>query len=234
VVGVEGIAAFDGLSSGEKDQIGATKTFFLHQSVGENIVDGAASLGFDFEWVDSGSDYDGTILGERVTDAQNKDPLGKLGDYDRFMIANEIGAQAQLAGLKFCYSDLSEETDMNAVRAKYAETISKIESAYPSIRLYMITPPIHQDQEDWLLEEENKIRLDFGQWLVDTYSANHIIYDLAAVESTREDGTTCTYGSVKVLCSEYWDGSSGSHLNATGQVRAAKAFLFALHKSRTL
>jgi hypothetical protein len=86
-----------------------------------------------------------------------------------------------------------------------------------------VTPPLTTDEA-----RLDEVRWRFGRALVGRYRATGLVLDLAEVISTRPDGTVCSTRGAPRLCDEY--AADSGHLNAEGAARAAKAFVFALHR----
>ena len=245
VIGLDGIDAFDNLSSADKDALRAAKVFFEHMSVGDNLmlgynnwdsgVAGASLLGFDFDTVYDGSDYDsGTTLGEKAF-GYNGDPMDKIDGYSESMLSLNIGAKVDVAGFKFCYNDIDTSTTSNAddVIAAYGTMYTQVESQTSNVAFFHITTPL-QPENSYQAVENNTLRVKFGDFLKSTYAGGrHVVFDLQEVESTRSDGSQCSQGGVPVLCSE-WAGDDDGHLSHDGSTRAAKAFLYTLHVARGL
>jgi hypothetical protein len=220
VVGPEAVAAFDALPQAEMDKIKGAKVFFGHQSVGQNTLDGAAALGFKFDAVKGKDDYGGPKLGHAALD-KNRAPLEKIQNFDKTMGA--IGG-ADVAGMKLCWVDFDKGSDVAAVQASYVTTINKVADANPKTHLFHVTPPLTTDEP-----KLNKTRVAYGEWMRNTYADKAVVFDLGAVISTKADGSACEAGGARKLCDE-WSSDEG-HLNAEGQKRAAKAFLYAIYRS---
>ena len=241
VVGAEGVQAFDQLSTSDQDALKQTKVFFLHMSVGGNLlsgydhydppwVAGTNSLGYVFDYVDSPSSYtSGQMLGEQVF-GQNGDPIAKIEMFQDWVGNQGVGGVVKVAGLKFCYSDLiygsGDGQDLNAVQQSYASMMSSLKGTYPAVSFFHVTPPL-QPANEWQSVENNNHRKAFGDWLKSTYGSD-VIFDLEAVESTAADGSSCTESGALVLCDD-WKGDNDGHLSDAGSTQAAKAFLYALH-----
>lgn len=222
VVGVEAIAAWDALPATEKDRVKKAKVFFGHQSVGWNTLEGVAALGFTVDEVSTANDYSTPRIGHAYLDS-NGEPLRKMQGYADAL--DRLGSAVNVAAMKLCWIDFDQNTNLGNLESTYQSTIAKVTKAHPNVHLVHVTTPLKTDEP-----ANNAQRLRYGDWLKSTFKSQAIVLDLAAVESTRPDGTAiCTNGGSRALCSEY--AADEGHLNDTGRARAAKAFLFAVYRS---
>ncbi len=230
------------MNDADQSALRQTKVFFQHMSVGENLIAGynhwdppwtagTNGLGFVFQSVDSGTDYDGATLGENAF-GYNGNPLSKLEDFEKKILSDGIGATVDILGFKYCYNDITLDTTTNAddVIASYQSTFSTIEGQVSNATFFHVTTPL-QPPNEWQTVENNTLRVKFGEFLKNTYAGGrHVVFDLQKVESTTSSGDSCTQGGVAVLCEE-WAADSDGHLNDAGATRAAKAFLATLFKA---
>jgi hypothetical protein len=245
VIGVDGIAAFDSLSTANKDALKIAKVFFHHMSVGENLmmgfnhwsppwVAGTNSLGFVFQSVSGASDFDSKTLGNKAF-GFNGNPHQKITDFQNHVLGMGIGAKVDVAGFKYCYNDLTVDITSNGddVISAYQAAFGQIEGQTTGVAFFHVTTPL-QPANQWQTVENNGLREKFATFLRSTYAGGrHVVFDLQAIESTKANGDSCKQGAVPVLCGE-WAGDNDGHLNDAGSTRAAKAFLFALHVARGL
>lgn len=223
VVGPDGVAAFDTMPAEAKKALRGARVFFGHQSVGGNIIEGASALGYSFSSVSASSDFAMPKLGEAPV-AENHDPHRKISSFSELLLGAKIGLRADVAGFKLCYVDFGDVGKLAGLREKYVATMVAIKKEYPALRLFHVTPPLTTKSA-----AENRARLGFGTWLKSTYAAKDVVFDLAAVESTKEGGFACDEDGIAALCPEY--ASDEGHLGKQGAQRAAKAFLYALARS---
>jgi hypothetical protein len=221
ILGPEAVAAWDALPSTEKNKVRAAKVFFGHQSVGANTLEGVEALGFTVQEIASASDYATPKIGHAYLES-NTEPLRKLQSFERFL--GRIGGSVQVAAMKLCWIDFEASTNLGTIETRYETTIAALKSSSPTVTFLHITPPIKTDEP-----AVNAKRLQFGDWLKSTYKNEAIVLDLAVIQSTRVNGSVCASGATRVMCSEY--ASDEGHLNAQGQARAAKGFLYAVYKS---
>jgi hypothetical protein len=218
VVGPSGVGAFDTLKPADLQRLKNARVVFGHQSVGNNLIEAAAALGFPFKHVTSDADLATVALGEAPV-ADNHDPHRKVRSFAELMTDKKLGDRVDLAGFKFCYVDFENNLKVAGLREAYSSRIDALRAAYPKVRFFHVTPPLTTGSS-----QINKTRLEFGDWLKVTYASRDVVLDLAAIESEKQDGTACMSGGVRALCPEY--ASDQGHLKADGATRAAKALLY--------
>lgn len=222
VVANEGVAAFDRLSP---EQLGALKqrrVLWGHQSVGENLISGARSLGFEFRPVRSGQDYSEARWGESSVE-ENGDPERKIRSFVTLLTTDGIGPRVEAASFKLCWVDFSDATDVDELLDDYDAAMQGLSRRYPGVRLLHVTPPLTTDEA-----ELNGRRWRFGRELIRRHRDSGLVFDLAAVISTDGEGQQCKSGNQRRLCPS-WASDSG-HLDEEGSRRAAKAFLYAFYR----
>jgi hypothetical protein len=223
IVGPEGVAAFDALAPAELARLHRARVFFGHQSVGANLIGGARSLGFSFTPVSGVGQYASPVLGEAYV-GENGAPLRKVSAFVDLVGGKKIGSKLDAAGFKFCYVDMRAAADLEPIESAYAAAIDDVRRQFPELRVFHVTTPLTTNEV-----AENRARLAFGEWLKRRYASSAVVFDLAAVESTRPDGLRCEVTGIPVLCDEYKEDSG--HLGAKGSARAAGAFLYAIARA---
>ena len=202
------------------------KTFFGHQSVGSNILQGvydlmAADSRLTLTMVSSANpaSVTGPAFIESVI-GQNGDPASKNAAFAA-IINNGFGAQGGIAMYKYCWVDISDSTNVKRMFADYRGVVDALKAKYTALKIVHITAP--------LAAEASVNRNTYNKLLRQTYPANSI-FDLAEVESTHANGSrsyTVIGGEpIYTLASEYTD--DGGHLNAAGRQAAAKKLLITL------
>lgn len=218
--------------------------YFGHQSVGYNIVDGVADILASH-----------SIEGYRIIDiSENNDissgngffhsQIGVNGDTESKIagfknIIEESKAHIDIAFFKFCYVDIDNSTDVNALFNSYKSTMDYLIETYPSILFLHITAPLRVVQSGpkaWIKNilkkplggaADNVKRNQFNQLLKDEYTGSGHVFDLAEIESTLPDGQVnqFDYQGIKYrsLAAEY--SNDGKHLNATGRKLIARNLL---------
>jgi hypothetical protein len=220
-------------------RVASRKVFFGHQSVGANILEGVAELGQGQLSLAEGRDQAlftrpalvHTLIGK------NEAPREKIADFEQALEA--VGGAPDIALYKFCYIDFTASTDAEALFAEYLASHQRLKAKYPALTLVHVTVPLTTVQSGlkaWLKQKvqkqapwgwrENEVRHRFNE-LMRTRLAGQPLFDLAALESTRADGTAATAEldgkRVPALVPEFSD--DGQHLNGLGRRRVAEALL---------
>ena len=240
-------ASIDDVPQAVWDQLAEKKIFFGHQSVGYNILDGVEQLKHKYPQIrltviesrTAPKSNDGMLLHAPV--GQNMHPVTKINDFAELMNSG-LGSEMDAAFFKFCYIDFNPGTDVDKVFNAYTEQIEQIRRKNPKLRLIHVTAPLTAMQGGLKgfikkiigkpLEgyDDNKVRARFNKMLVDKYSGQDPIFDLATVESTYPDGKREFFDSdgekIYAMVSDYTD--DGGHLNKTGQLFVAEKFLLFL------
>lgn len=223
-------------------QLRARRIWFGHQSVGGNIMQGVAELAAADPrlglTVKEGAPTDSAPAFEHSAIGRNGDPGLKTDD---FVSTLEGGAARRLdiAFHKYCYVDIVDTTDVDHLFAHYREQMTKLESEYPRVTFVHVTSPLTMVQSGpraalkKLLGQaparyaSNFKRERFNQLMRETYGPTGRLFDLAAVESTRPDGTRETIALAGRTAYALYPGysSDGSHLNEAGRRRAAEQLL---------
>lgn len=203
--------------------------FFGHQSVGRNILDGVAALSRE-----AGIELK---LGE-ASIGENQKPGSKFEAWAR---RAEQGGTEQLFAMKLCYVDILQETNGDAVLADYQRAVARVRQARPGVKILHITTPLTTPGtglKNWLKrslgrslweDQVNARRLAYNRALREAFPGEPF-FDLAAVESTRPDGSREEHVVDGKPVPMLWPGyaSDEGHLNAEGQRVAARAFIAAL------
>lgn len=237
VVGPAAIAAWDGLSPGERERVKTVPTLFLHQSVGQDLEDGAKALGFPFEYYGPGqatiaAGLNGGIFVD-VGAVSNGDPTAKLAVWREHVAKHP---SLQVAVMKFGYADVLPGT-LEVAKRGYLEAVTEIRKRGATV--VHVTPPLVFDVS------ENPAKQTMRAWML-TQFAGDVIFDFADLESTDPStGARCEEGGVWRICpsirsregcaseGQGIDGPGQGHLCAAEAKRLAKALLFAIHLAPT-
>ncbi|QAT86552.1 hypothetical protein EJ065_5013 [Corallococcus coralloides] len=230
------------------------RVFFGHQSVGGNILDGVRGLpnapGSKTPAIVEVKDANATIAPGTLAHAlvgQNEQPETKLAHFEQ-LLDGGVAKQVDVALVKFCYIDFTASTDAKTLFEKYRATLAGLKSRHPGVTFVHVTAPlttVQRGAKAWFNElrgravfgvGENVSREAFNALMRRTYGGKEPLFDLAALESSRPDGTRETYEvngrAYPAMVPAYSD--DGAHLNAQGQARVASAlvtFLAALPES---
>lgn len=224
------------------ERIAQQRIFFGHQSVGVNLLDGVEQLSATagvpirvFE-TPTAKGVETSGFGHTFV-AKNGDPFLKLKSFEQAMGQQPTGLDIAL--VKFCFVDITADTDVKALFARYRATIDGLKTKNPGTTFVHITAPLTTVQSGFkgTLKKligrapygalENIRREEYNELLRQAYQGREPIFDLARIESTAPDGTAVTgewKGSiVPAMAQVYTD--DGGHLNAGGRLRAAREFV---------
>ncbi len=222
VVGLEAVRAFGTLAPADLEALRTKKVFFGHQSVGQNLVDGARAIGFPFSRVEDGAAFSTASWGDAKID-KNGDPQRKVTSFRMLVGEKGIGAKVDVAAMKLCWIDFESGTDLPALLGKYDEAVQALRAANPKLQILHITPPLTTSDPSL-----NERRWKFGRAMIDKYRTDGLVLDLAEIIATTDDGGLCEKRGAPRLC-DGWSSDEG-HLNDAGSQRAAKAFVVAVKR----
>jgi hypothetical protein len=169
-----------------------------------------------------------------ATLGENTDPMSKLRGFAEGL--TQLGEPPDIALMKFCYVDFTDSTDVGSLFSEYQKTIAELEAKFPKTRFLHVTVPlVSQDRtwkgriKQWLGKSYAKInerREAFSDLLRQRYGDEQV-FDLAKVESTREDGSveylSINGRKVRALVPAYT--TDGGHLADRGKELAARQFI---------
>lgn len=227
-------------------RIAAARILFLHQSIGENLLDGmqflAQERGVSLRVVslDAWRDAGAGIFHARA--GKNREPDTK---YQAWLAQVDAAAYESfdVAAFKLCFVDLGPDAELHpdVLLGRYQKTLSKLSQQHPRLRILPITIPLEAPpagKKSWVwrrlqrplvTDPANVLRHRFNQALRQQF-AGQPLFDLAASESTRPDGTRYTFPAagedIPQLLPQYT--VDGAHLNTAGQRMAAAAFILSL------
>ena len=234
----------DGVSREALSTLAARRVFFGHQSVGGNIVDGLIELGRNrpaaalkvIGLEEVGAEPGGFFAHAKI--GRNGRPDSKT---DAFAVLIDEGLRSRLdvAFHKYCYADISEQTEVRPIFEHYRQTMARLRAAHPGITFVHVTTPLMAVQSgpkaavkkllgrppDHYLADFRRER--FNDLLRREYSGKEPLFDLAAIESTDDRGApvAIAFGgeSGRALFAPLT--SDGGHLNAAGRRRVAENLL---------
>jgi hypothetical protein len=225
-------------------QLGHSRVFFAHQSVGQNIVAGLEALraGTDatalriVELEKATPDLTPAFIHARL--GTNGDPKGKT---DAFVAALDsgLGNSVDIAFQKYCFVDFEANTDVHAVFDYYRASMEKLQQRFPKLTILHVTAPIVVVQsgpraivKTWIgrtpdYYQENAVREQFNELMRAQYGRTGRLFDLAAIEAARPgvDPEPILFQGRRLytLLPEY--SSDGGHLNDDAQRRVASALV---------
>lgn len=223
------------------ETIAGRRIFFGHQSVGRNILEGLSEVSSSREAkplrvveARSSDKMDGSGL-YHAEIGRNEDPLSKLSDFES-LLREGVADSVDAALMKFCYVDITSDTDVDALFDSYKEAMSRLRSDFPRLVLVHVTAPLTSEESGpkaalkrmlgkRTSAEDNAAREEFNRKLRAEYRGKAPFFDLALAEASDENGTATLHASGKeghyALRPEYTD--DGGHLNPAGRRRAAEA-----------
>ena len=215
------------------------RIFFGHQSVGANILDGVNDVTSGKLRIREGRTAallsTPGLLHARL--GENESPRSKLEAFEAAL--DSLEGHVDIAFFKFCYIDFDERSDLDALFEAYVETMTRLQRKYPEVTFVHVTVPltiVPQGAKAWLKSaftqeapwgaKENDARHRFNT-LLRARLGGEPLFDLAALESTRPDGSAASYEyqgrTLPALVPGYSD--DGQHLNPVGRRRVAEALL---------
>ncbi|QIP12645.1 hypothetical protein G8759_08425 [Spirosoma aureum] len=238
VVGLAGIDAWDKLAVSERDRIKTWNTLFLHQSVGQDLEEGAKANGFPFEYYGKGDQTTKGLHGGIFVDVggiPNGNPQEKIRVFRENVLANK--ASLNIAVFKFGYADI-QDNNFEQVKTDYKKMVDDLRTAIPGLRFVHLTPPLVYSTAAY---EGNGAKMKVGQWMKSTFSTTDVIFDLQELESNNG---ACQQTSVWRICPENRntaadpsdvngiDSSDGQgHIGKKAGQRISKALLMSIYNA---
>ena len=232
VVSTEGINAWDNLTSTEQLKINTWNSLFIHQSVGQDIEDGAEFNNFKFEYFDGSASITDKGLYGGLFRASNGDPIQKITEFKNHVNRNK--SQLKVVCFKFGYADIESSTRIDVQNA-YKAMVDGFRA--DGIRVLHITPPLVYDVA------YNEPKMQVRTWMIETFK-NDVIFDLQDIESKNLDtGVRSEVGGIWQICDDNRstvtcpskgqgiDTPAQGHLCELAARKIAKAFLYAIYQS---
>ena len=197
-----------------------------------------ASAGLDApEIIESQSAPDVDVALAHAYIGQNGDPVGKVADFAEKMRSG-YGQWAGVALMKLCYVDIVAGTDVDAVFGEYKATMAQLEDEFPEATFLHLTVPLTTEpglksklkvalgrgQDD---RADNVVREKYNAMIRAEYGATGRLVDVAAMESTRPDGSRVSGEVDGAPYFALFDGfaSDPGHLNEVGSQVVAEGLL---------
>lgn len=219
------------------------RVLFGHQSVGADILLGIAeaqrtAVGeVTIEETRSPGPDPATHLLSHFRVGRNGDAAEKLRDFVETVGRAERAID--VAMLKFCYVDINEQSQAQALWHRYVEAFDTLGKLHPRIVFAHTTVPLRAPPgtpvarlRQWLSgphpeHARNRAREEFNELMRRRYGNTGTLFDLAAIEALGPGQRRCGYpldgAFVPALCRDYTH--DGGHLNALGRKLAAQALL---------
>jgi hypothetical protein len=169
--------------------VARTRVFFGHQSVGMNVLDAVpdvyADHGVSAPPIEQGRTEPGPNGGFIAHQfiGENGKPLLKLEDFDHAMRGG-MGRQVDVALMNL---DVRSGMDVDALFARYRDTMGASARDFPNVTFIHVTVPLNTDALEWA-KAGNVARERFNALIRGEYAGHHL-FDIAAIESTKPDGT---------------------------------------------
>ena len=226
------------------------RIFFGHKSVGYNIIDGIEDILNECKQIKLNivetcdpAEFDLPIFAHSQV-GSNTDPVSKIESFTNIMDVG-VGNKVDIAFFKFCYVDVTRDSDPQKILDRYRAAIEDMEDRYPQTRFLHVSAPIRSvpkgakrtlKQSVKLLIgkpgvlDDNMMRLRYNKLLNDAYFETGSVFDLALIESLRPGGLRCYADKgterVYVMAPEYTE--DGGHLNRLGRKKVAEQLLIIL------
>lgn len=234
VVGPASVSAWDALSAEAKAKVKVTTALYIHQSVGQDLEDGAEAIGFKFEYYGKDSatvapGLNGGLFND-VGPIDNGKPMEKLALIEK--LAKKHSGKLSVLMFSFGYADVRDE-DLDKVQAEYVRVAKEVKSS--GARMVHVTPPLVFDVS------ENAPKMKMRTWMLSTFSGEPI-FDLQDLESL-DNGKRCEVGGVWRICQanrstnecpskgQGVDSDGQGHLCSTKAADFAKALLYTLSRA---
>ncbi|GAB2534524.1 hypothetical protein GCM10027085_26700 [Spirosoma aerophilum] len=237
-VGLAGIEAWDKLPSSEKNRITLWNTLFLHQSVGQDLEEGAKANGYPFVYFGPADVADRGLRGGIFVDVggiANGNPFDKIRVFKESVLRSKD--VLQIAVFKFGYADIKND-NQEQVKVAYKTFVDELRAQIKGIRFVHITPPLVYSTDP---NEGNLARIAIGQWMKTTYGSTDVIFDLQEIETNNG---ACQQNNTPLICAENRastadpsdvngvDTSDGQgHLGKKAGQRISKAFLLSIYNA---
>jgi hypothetical protein len=239
VIGTGGIAAWDALA--DKDAVKAFPSLYLHQSVGQDLEDGAEAIGFGFEYYGPSQAPNSVVNGPNgglfadVGPTDNGKPISKMN-----VVRREFQKQKgklKVMTFSFGYADVMDTVEdggsvsLDRVLGEYKKLVDEVKAA--GVRFVHITPPLVFDPST------NAPKMKMRAYMLETFKDDKI-FDLTDIESL-DGGARCEKGGVWHICqknrstaacpskSQGVDGDGQGHLCATKAAEFSKALLYSIY-----
>ena len=236
------------------EKLSQRKIFFGHQSVGYNIITGIDNIMKENPQIKLNivkttdvKNFDASIFAHDWIGA-NMDPQSKTEAFEN-ILNNGVGEKTDIAFMKFCYVDVTAQTDIENVFKDYKETLSRLTKEFPNTTFVHIAVPLTSKPtglQAFSSKVKNIVKKMIGRPVFDyqdninrnrlndmlraEYVGHYPFFDLARIEATSLNGNISSFSkdgeTYLTLANEYT--YDGGHLNEEGSKRAAEQFLILL------
>jgi hypothetical protein len=226
------------IAEGDWQTVTSLRVVFGHQSVGANILSGIEAMARDRKpplvIEESSAPFTGAGIRHFLV-GTNGDPTGKVAAFAT-ALRGGLGASADVAVLKLCFTDFDDIADAQGLADQYIETLKNLAAEFPQTRFVPVTAPLTTLQSGpkaWIKKligrdpagyAENARRAEFNGRLRRNYGSTGLLFDLASLESADGRFGIEYHGHRIETLNEDWT-DDGSHLNESGQAVVANAFI---------
>jgi hypothetical protein len=213
------------------------KIYFGHQSAGFDAITGIQEIMADnpkiklkIVQIENGATFDGPGLTHSWI-GENGAPESKINDFT-ILMDQGIGNKADIAFFKFCYVDITSDTDIGKVFGSYKNALDRLGAKYPGITFVHVTVPLTYEKVNLrnlvkkilgrrsiLGEKDNIKRNQLNDLLRKEYAGKGLLFDLARAEARLPDGKEVCFNSdgrtYYALAPQYTH--DGGHLNEKGR-----------------
>jgi hypothetical protein len=225
VIGHTNVMGVAALPQGVMDRVAQFRWFFAHASVGDNMMDGIATLHaadparYPIDRISSGDAPPGTTDAASIYDNARGNPTWqeKVSWFEGYVDNGWRGPSVHVALNKFCWIDPYVDTNT------YLASMKTLEGLYPdTLFVYMTIPLTH------INDYENDCRNAFNRTLRNFCAANNrVLFDVADIEAHNTAGTAQTYNTTNQWMYNgfaVYPAGGDWHLNETGQPWVARGF----------
>jgi hypothetical protein len=236
------------ISSQCSKAINSHRILFAHMSVGNDILAGLAlaaapvQVPIAIQEINAGASpaAGGSAGISHFKIGANAQPLQKIAKFKEFLLSNNNGQAFDLVGIKLCYVDIKQKTDIQAVMHEYAALVREVKDRYPHITFVHFTVPLTthyrglKSRVKHLIfgDQDNIKRNAYNELLCETFKDQAVI-DIARIESTFADGSRSEHSFFQTrhysLIPAYT--TDGGHLNDAGKRIVAVYFAEGLCKA---
>jgi hypothetical protein len=223
--------------------LAAKRVYFGHQSVGANVMEGVVELaaaeprlGLRVVTDAAALEAGGAFLHGPV--GRNGDPGGKTDDFAA-RLDGPLAGRVDIAFHKYCYVDVTAASDVPALFERYRAGMVRLTAAHPGVVFVHVTTPLVTVPGGAVATlkgllgrtsgraADDLARERFNELMRRAYAGREPVFDLAAIESTRPDGTReiLSAGGHRAYALVPAYASDGSHLNEAGRRRVAEELL---------
>ena len=227
--------------------LASRRVFFGHQSVGVNIVHGltevlSANPAIRLNVIESRDLASAKPGFYHARVGRNLYPNEKAEEFAA-IAAQGLSGSGGVGLLKFCYVDVTPDTDPNALFGMYQQRMAALKASNPGLTIVHLTMPLSINEDTWPYfklkvrghdtdRDRNRVRNRYNALLRQAYVGNEPVFDIAALESRRADGSLSYnrwFG--ETIYSLAWEYTyDGGHLNETARRMVAEQLLIFLAK----